>query len=308
MTRYCAHGRDLRCNRVHADGDPMLGRPLCLDCYDHDHQVVFNVMSGELWRRTIDHAAKALKRLRVRASFAKVAEMQTRGVVHFHALIRLDHLDSDPDHPAPPPAGTDPEQLRAVLLEAAAHTAFTTPGHADKPDGWVITWGQQVDCRAVRADHDVTEVSERAVAAYLAKYATKSTEDTGHLSARITEATIGIHADPATHVGRLIAACWHLGRPGAQLELDAPERIAFARLRRWAHMLGFGGHFSTKSRRYSTTLGALRAARKAWRRRQTRPDHARRDEDLDGEDTTLLIGHLTYAGTGWHTTGDALLA
>ena len=26
------------------------------------------------------------------------------------------------------------------------------------------------------------------------------------------------------------------------------------RLRPWAHMLGFRGHFSTKSRRYSTTL------------------------------------------------------
>jgi hypothetical protein len=27
-----------------------------------------------------------------------------------------------------------------------------------------------------------------------------------------------------------------------------------------AHMLGFGGHFFSKSRRYSTTLGALRRA------------------------------------------------
>jgi transposase-like protein len=31
-------------------------------------------------------------------------------------------------------------------------------------------------------------------------------------------------------------------------------------------MLGFRGHFSTKSRRYSTTLGALRAARAAHQR------------------------------------------
>jgi excisionase family DNA binding protein len=33
-------------------------------------------------------------------------------------------------------------------------------------------------------------------------------------------------------------------------------------------MLGFRGHFSTKSRRYSTTLGALRDARAEWRRAQ----------------------------------------
>ena len=40
----------------------------------------------------------------------------------------------------------------------------------------------------------------------------------------------------------------------------------YGRLRRWTHMLGFGGHFATKSRRYSTTHKALRAARREWRR------------------------------------------
>ena len=35
-------------------------------------------------------------------------------------------------------------------------------------------------------------------------------------------------------------------------------------------MLGFGGHFSSKSRRYSTTLGALRRARMAYALRRRR--------------------------------------
>ena len=26
--------------------------PLCLDCYDHAHQVVWNLHAGEPWRRT----------------------------------------------------------------------------------------------------------------------------------------------------------------------------------------------------------------------------------------------------------------
>ena len=73
-------------------------------------------------------------------------------------------------------------------------------------------------------------------------------------------------------------------------------------------MLGFGGHFSTKSRRYSTTLTALRRARTDWReeRRRRRELFAGRDRDV--VETTLLVGHLAYAGTGWLTTGDALLA
>jgi hypothetical protein len=48
-------------------------------------------------------------------------------------------------------------------------------------------------------------------------------------------------------------------------DLDARPELADLRLRAWAHMPGFRSHFSTKSRRYSTTLGALRDARADWR-------------------------------------------
>jgi hypothetical protein len=65
-------------------------------------------------------------------------------------------------------------------------------------------------------------------------------------------------------------------------------------------MLGFRGHFSTKTRRYSTTLGALRQARAEWRRLQAaiaRGDQAVPAEPQD-EDTTLVLAHWTFAGTG----------
>ena len=46
-------------------------------------------------------------------------------------------------------------------------------------------------------------------------------------------------------------------------------------LRRWAHMLGFRGHFLTKTRRYSTTFTALRAAAPHLAaRRRPRPSSA----------------------------------
>lgn len=60
-------------------------------------------------------------------------------------------------------------------------------------------------------------------------------------------------------------------------------------------MLGFRGHFSTKSRRYSTTLGALRDARADWRRAQATPTVPQ-----DGE-TTLVLAHWVFAGTGLST-------
>ncbi len=59
---------------------------------------------------------------------------------------------------------------------------------------------------------------------------------------------------------------------------DEPEPDPWAGLRRWAHLLGFGGHFLTKARRYSTTFAALRAARANYRRDEL---HEHQDHDHD---------------------------
>jgi hypothetical protein len=68
-------------------------------------------------------------------------------------------------------------------------------------------------------------------------------------------------------------------------------------------MLGFGGHFATKSRTYSTTFGALRAARSAAMRRANATTAPEKEPE-----TVLVVGSWTYAGTGWRTTADAALA
>jgi hypothetical protein len=75
-------------------------------------------------------------------------------------------------------------------------------------------------------------------------------------------------------------------------------------------MLGFSGHFSTKSRRYSTTLGALRWVRVAYaiRRRQgkTLPlDVWGRPEE---DQAVLVIASWSYVGHGYQSTGEAWLA
>jgi Helix-turn-helix domain len=74
-------------------------------------------------------------------------------------------------------------------------------------------------------------------------------------------------------------------------------------------MLGFGGHFATKSRAYSTTFSALRAARTtAMRRANATAAHPEQLPADDDPDTVLVVGAWAYAGTGWHTTADAALA
>ncbi|MGW4820498.1 replication initiator, partial [Streptomyces sp. NPDC004227] len=71
-----------------------------------------------------------------------------------------------------------------------------------------------------------------------------------------------------------------------------------------AHMLGFRGHFSSKSRRYSTTLGALRQARADYRAAQ---EHAALGLDDAEPDTVLVLADWQYAGHG-HTPGESALA
>jgi hypothetical protein len=173
---------------------------------------------------------------------------------------------------------------------------LTTEPHPARPQGWRIAWGEQVRTRIVTvAAHG--DITDGMVAAYLAKYATKSTEITGHVSARLTDETIDVHADPdGNHTERLIEACWTLGQPHD-----------WRRLRRWAHMFGFGGHFLTKSRRYSITFTILRNRRITYRRTvnggpDCSPGHT------PGTETTLVVNFLQFVGACWHTTADAMLA
>jgi hypothetical protein len=165
-------------------------------------------------------------------------------------------------------------------------------------------WAKQLDVRNITKDSDQAgELSAEQVAGYIAKYATKATESFGAgLDRRLTAPDDLQHLDglPA-HVAELVRAAWELGgRP----ELDS------LRLRAWAHMLGFRGHWSTKSRRYSTTFTVLRRARVAFaKRRQARDgiplDAWGRPED---DQAVTVVASWVYVGAGYETEGERWLA
>jgi hypothetical protein len=296
---FCPHGRKISCGQRHKTDDACLGRPLCPDCYDYHAAVVWNVHASELWRRTIITVRRQLDKLarphgaRVRLSYAKVAEFQRRGSIHFHAIFRLDGID--PHHPeriVPPHPALTPQLLADLIRQVTAAAWFATVAHPAKPNGWDIRWGDQVDPRIVNVTDD-GGITDIAVASYLAKYATKSTEPAGIPPGRITIENVEVYADSRTHHGRLIRAC---------LQLGGHRHEDFRALRRWAHMLGYRGHFATKSRCYSTTMRALRAARRNWHRRQHLESRGH------GDQTVIRHTDLAWAGRGWRTSGDALLA
>ena len=294
--RLCPHGRPTRCTAIHRGDDPQLGQPICPDCYDYPAHIAFNWHAPELWRRftiavrrTLAHqtgmtAAEFGRRCRV--SFVKVAEFQRRGVVHFHALIRL---DSPGEHHQPPQISIDATGLADAIRQAAAHVRLTV--EVPNGPGMVLRFGEQLDTQTVNGG-PTGELTPEHAARYIAKYATKSAEHFGLGERRITPEALPL-LDVTDHVHRLVHTAWQLG-----------EHATYQGLRRWTHMIGFRGHFASKSRRYSTTLGAIRHERRAYRQRQA-AEHVR---ELLDEDTTLVVSHWEFTGLGYLTTGDTTLA
>ncbi|MFF0743010.1 replication initiator protein RepSA [Streptomyces sp. NPDC004111] len=295
-----ASGR-CRCGTTHPDGDTLLGTALDPATYDYAGAVLFNNHAGELWQRFTNRLRRELAARagltqrdftdRARLSFGKVAEFQKRGAIHFHAVIRVDGPDG-PD--SPPPAWATTAVLDDAIRAAAAHgyTSVSVPAAGEQP-ARTFRWGTQIDVRPIRAFDNGTDITEQAVASYVAKYATKAAETTGTLDRRIGElAELDRHHVP-DHARRLIRACW-------DLDPLYPDRRLWA----WAHMLGFRGHFSSKSRHYSTTLGAMRQVRADYRAAQ---EHTARGLDDREPDTVLVLAAWQYAGHG-HTPGESALA
>jgi hypothetical protein len=294
--RLCEHGRPTWCTTIHTEDDPRLGHPICPDCYDYSAHIAFNWHAPELWRRFTIALRRALARQtgltaaefsqRCRVSFVKVAEFQRRGVVHLHALIRLDGPGTDYQ---PPQISIDAPKLAEAIRQAAAHVWLTVemPGAPDL----VLRFGTQLDTQTVNGG-PAGELTPEHAARYIAKYATKSADDFGLGERRITPEALCL-LDVPKHVHRLVRVAWQLG-----------EHPAYEGLHRWIHMIGFRGHFASKSRRYSTTLGAIRGERRAYRQRQA----AEQVRELLDEDTTLVVSHWEFAGVGYLTTGDTALA
>jgi hypothetical protein len=306
---HCPHGRRLACWHRHEDGDPALGLPLCADCYDYAAAVVWNATAPELWRRTTIYLTRALARRlglsraefarTVRVSYAKVAEFQRRGAVHYHAVLRVDGRGPDGEVTGSP-VGLSVEVLCDAIREVAANVAVPVPTAAGGTAS--ARWGGQLDLRIIASTEAAGVLSAERVARYVAKYATKAAEAVGpDLDRPITSAAEIDLRDLGEHAARLVRACWTLG---------GRADLAGLGLRRWAHMLGYRGHFLTRSRRYSTTFRALRGARRAWASQHRYGPGAVLDRDgwPALPERTLVLSSLAYAGTGYTTAGDAWLA
>ncbi|PWV84605.1 hypothetical protein SAMN05421630_101714 [Prauserella marina] len=306
--RTSARGKRIPCGcgEHHHDADTRIGTPLDPEGYDYVGAVLWQAHAGVLWQRfTMRLRREIAKRAGIRVrdfptearlSYGKVAEYQRRGLIHFHAIIRLDGPDGATT-PAPPWAHPD-------LLDDAIHAAAgAVVLNAARPDGTTdtLTWGTQVDVRPIQPSGSTEfetrdgQISEARLAAYIAKYATKGTGKTEAADRPIRSQLDIDFLRVSEHHRRIIQTAWDLGDLPMYEELN---------LRRWAHMLAFRGHFLTKSTRYSTTFKTIRGDRKVFRLTET----LQRLGLADQADTIAVVNDWTFHGAGYRDDAERELA
>ena len=171
--------------------------------------------------------------------YLKVAEVQRRGLAHFHCVLRLDGPKSID---AEPPSWASVELLEQVVR--ASIERASAPGL----DGRSVRWGHVYDIQ------DLAQREEEAVkvAAYVAKYAAKTTDGSKELARRFRARRQITSLVDDLHLRRLALTAWDLG---------GEAKYESMRLRDHAHTFGFTGQLITKSRAFSTSFAALRSAR-----------------------------------------------
>ena len=219
-----------------------------------------NASTSELWRRTMIYTERQLAavlgrtqadaRRAVRLAFCRVAEFQRRGVVHLHAIVRADGPDGSLPPVDTPDTSLEPARKRPV------------------PSPWPIRRGRPSG--AARSMYK----SSSTVTSVLGVWPPTSPSTPPRPRATTLALTLPSARSKICVAGscRPIYTAWW---PRRSSSVRIPRSVEL-NLARHAHRLGYGGHFLTKSRRYSTTFGALRDARVQWREARRLGDDVRR--------------------------------
>ncbi len=134
--------------------------------------MLWNAESSRLWNRTFEQIRRRLAiHLGVRfeelaqhaqLNYLKVAEFQRRGLAHFHIVLRLDGPGEPFSSPLP---DLTAELLAGIIHSVAKEFSVTSPRGS-------ITWGRQIQV----TDASTLNRDDLRIAAYVAKYATKSAD------------------------------------------------------------------------------------------------------------------------------------
>jgi len=251
----CSHGRAATCRLRHDELDPALGQAICPDCFDYEGAVLWNAFMPVLWRRTITKPAPgprsrvglsaAIPQGSCRIRFARSPSSSAEGSSictsssGSMAPIRESRRRRTGRRRSAGGCRRPGGGANIALDHAARRRKTLDPlGCTDaRPGDSSRRRGRGLRCCSLGLCGQVRHEGKPKSA--------------GGLDRRIRSEFEIAHLAVSDHARRLMVACWGIG--------GLPE-FEHLRLREWAHMLGFRGHFLTKARRYSVTFGELRSA------------------------------------------------
>jgi len=115
-----------------------------------------------------------------------VGEYQARGVIHFHAIIRLDGPPTDEENYPAPLADIDSDWLADLVRQAVASIEYQAAPVSSAAPGYLLRFGAQVDARPVHPSAGRDDLSgaihPETVATYIAKY---EPQVSGHVSTQV---------------------------------------------------------------------------------------------------------------------------
>ena len=275
-------------NAIGAD-DPCLGQAVDPDTYDYTGAVIWNALAGVLWHRTttliVRHLARQLGVTERRVSPSGPALLRQGGRVPGPGRGPLPRdrphwtdRTARTSRPRRPHRREPDRRNRSRRPPGRRHL----PGQPATGGARQVRWGEQLDIQPITAaDAGDGELTDQKVAGYVSQVCDQGRRN--HRHARPASGVLAVQRHrPRPRWHRALQSLPRPGhpprrrpppgrqpaRPGHDLRLLDPgarPELEQLRLRPWAHMLGFRGHYSTRSRCYSTTLTALRQARRDWR-------------------------------------------
>lgn len=236
------------CGHRHRQDDAILGTPIDPSTYRYDLAADFNASSSRLLSITLQRLSRAMypkkgasdSGERQSLKYARVAEFQKRGLIHFHILIR----DAVPAGMLETIVRGGKDEANNVVIPAVRHGVWE--------------WGKQVDVKVIDSkDRD-------KVGYYLRKlisYSTKSTDSAAsgtveHRGKMQSAALRGCSCEAGRHCAR--------GRRGEAKTNTYHTKMADKFCRR--HQLayngwGFRGHVLAISRTWGMTFKEVRKRR-----------------------------------------------
>jgi hypothetical protein len=252
-----SHVRKCGCRQVHPADDALIGTPLDPNTYRFDRAADFNAHASRLLTVTMQRLGRVVGR---KLSYARVAEFQTRGLIHFHVIVKgivtersvqavvrggVDLRIVEDNGSRGPGTGL---RRRNANVEAARHGDWT--------------WGTQVDVQHVLPG------GKFGVGAYLVKllgYAVKGTDTTANgpyeHRRKMQSAAVRTHR---CKKGMDCALGSRLLPNGKAFYQSDPSK-RFCRSHQLAYNgWGFRGHVLAFSRKWGMTFKEVRDKRKVF--------------------------------------------